>query len=49
MNTEKPENSIEDISTRDYKGFMPGYIWQGIPPYLQILFSSWPKLCFIEK
>lgn len=34
MNQETQEHIKEDISTKDFKGYMPGYIRQGVPPYL---------------
>lgn len=33
--------------SREFKGQMPGYIRQGVPPHLQILFSARKELGFI--
>lgn len=35
------------INPDDYKGKLPVYMRQGIPPYLQILFAARPQLPFL--
>lgn len=36
------------VNPDDYKGKLPVYMRQGIPPYLQILFAARPQLPFVE-
>ncbi len=35
--------------SKENKGLMPGYIRQGVPPHLQILFSAREELGFIGQ
>lgn len=39
--------ATEQVDPRKFKGYLPTYMKQGIPPYLQILFAARPPLPYL--
>lgn len=39
----------QNVNPEDYKGLLPVYMREGIPPYLQIIFSARPSLPYVKS